>query len=255
MDPGQWIIIGVAVVGSAIIKNGVGIGAGLFMLPFLALVMDSKLALAIGAPAMLISDIVGLKTYWREWDSEELKRLVPTGLAGVILGGYMVTIIPGSWFRLGIGILSVLFAGFQLLKMIKERGQSRGKVEKASCGVRTRGFGAWIFGFLGGVASAIAHAGGMVMSMYMISTLRDKRCFVGTFIFFMFMTNIMKMLTYFKIGILTSDVALWVGGMSPLIICGGFLGNYMNQRVSQETFRTVVLVIIFVLGLRIAWTS
>lgn len=255
MDPGQWIIIGVAVVGSAIIKNGVGIGAGLFMLPFLALVMDSKLALAIGAPAMLISDIVGLKTYWREWDSEELKRLVPTGLAGVILGGYMVTIIPGSWFRLGIGILSVLFAGFQLLKMIKQRGQSRGKVEKDSCGSRTRGFGAWIFGFLGGVASAIAHAGGMVMSMYMISTLRDKRCFVGTFIFFMFMTNIMKMLTYFKIGILTSDVALWVGGMSPLIICGGFLGNYMNQRVSQETFRTVVLVIIFVLGLRIAWTS
>jgi len=255
MDVGQWFIIGVALVGSAVIKNGVGIGAGLFMLPFLAMVMDSKLALAIGAPAMLISDIVGLKTYWGEWDAEELKRLIPTGIAGVILGGYLVNIIPGSWFALGIGILSVFFAGFQLLKPVFRWGSPKSHAENASVAVRRRGFGAWIFGFLGGLASAIAHAGGMVMSMYMIETLKEKRRFVATFIFFMFGTNIMKLLTYLQIGILTSDVAVWVGVMSPLIICGGFFGNYLNKRVSQEIFRMVVLVIILVIGARLAWTA
>jgi uncharacterized membrane protein YfcA len=62
------------------------------------------------------ADIVGLKTYWGEWDAEELKRLVPTGLTGVILGQYLINIIPGPWFRLGIGVIAVLFAGFQLLR-------------------------------------------------------------------------------------------------------------------------------------------
>lgn len=255
MDASQWIIIGVAMVGSAIIKNGVGIGAGIFMLPFLAMVLPSKLALGIGAPAMLISDIVGLKTYWGEWDAAELKRLVPTGIAGVILGGYLVNIIPGAWFRLGIGIIAVLFSAFQLAQpwYLRRKG-GPARAEALNDGPRSS-FAGWLFGFLGGLASSIAHAGGMVMSMYMLQTQTDKRRFVGTFIFFFAITNLMKLLTYFQIGILTSDVAVWVGAMSPLIICGGLFGNVLNKRVSQSTFRTVVLTIILVIGARVAWTA
>lgn len=255
MDASQWIIIGVAMVGSAVIKNGVGIGAGIFMLPFLAMVLPSKLALGIGAPAMLLSDIVGLKTYWGEWDTNELKRLVPTGIAGVLLGGYLINIIPGHWFRLGIGIVAVCFAAFQLLCPLLRRKKVILSQVDTALEIADRGFGAWVFGFLGGLASAIAHAGGMVMSMYMLQTQTNKRRFVGTFIFFFAVTNLMKMLTYFKIGILTSDVAIWVGFMSPLIICGGLFGNSLNKRVSQSTFRTVVLSIILVIGARVAWKA
>ena len=253
MDANQWIIIGVAMVGSAVIKNGVGIGAGIFMLPFLAMALPSKLALGIGAPAMLISDLVGLKTYWGEWDVEELKRLVPTGIAGVMLGGYLVNIIPGSWFRLVIGIIAVCFAAFQLLSPVLQRSRTNSIDVKDPAEVPSRRFGAWIFGFLGGLASSIAHAGGMVMSMYMLKTQTNKRRFVGTFIFFFAVTNLMKLLTYFEIGILTSEVVVWVGIMSPLIICGGLFGNTLNRLVSQATFRTVVLTIILVIGARVAW--
>jgi uncharacterized membrane protein YfcA len=81
----------------------------------------------------------------------------------------------------------------------------------------------------------------------------NKRRFVATFIFFFATTNLMKLLTYFKIGILTSDVAVWVAVMSPLIICGGLFGNALNKRVSQSTFQTVVLAIILVIGARVTW--
>jgi len=56
----EIIIISIAVVGSAIIKNGGGVGAGIFLLPFLALVLPPKLALGLGAPAMLMSRSVRL---------------------------------------------------------------------------------------------------------------------------------------------------------------------------------------------------
>ncbi|MFZ7126288.1 MAG: sulfite exporter TauE/SafE family protein [Desulfobacterales bacterium] len=255
MDVIQWIIIGVAMVGSAIIKNGVGIGAGIFMLPFLAMVLPSKLALAIGAPAMLISDIVGLKTYWGEWDAEELKRLVPAGIIGVMVGGYLVDIIPGTWFRIGIGIIAFFFASLQLLLPVIQRKKVNASKENIPLNKRNYGSGGLIFGFLGGVASALAHAGGMIMSMYMLQTQKDKRKFVGTFIFFFAITNLMKLLTYFKIGILTKDIAVWVGVMSPLIIFGGLFGNWLNKRVSQVTFRRVVLIFILVIGARVAWMT
>jgi uncharacterized membrane protein YfcA len=253
MDASQWALIGVAMVGSAIIKNGVGIGAGIFMLPFLAIALPSKLALGIGAPAMLISDIVGIKAYWGEWDARELKRLVPTGIVGVLLGGYLINIIPGAWFRLGIGIIAVLFAAIQLLKPMLQRRGGKPPSVTAPATIRSYGFAAWLFGFLGGLASSIAHAGGMVMSMYMLQKETDKRRFVATFVFFFATMNLMKLMTYFKIGILTSEVAIWVAVMSPLIICGGVFGNVLNRRISQSIFRTVVLAIILAIGARVAW--
>ena len=56
MESYHIIIIVIAVSGSAVIKNSVGIGAGVFLLPVLTLVLPPKIALGLGAPAMLISD-------------------------------------------------------------------------------------------------------------------------------------------------------------------------------------------------------
>ena len=71
MESYHIIIIAIAVSGSAVIKNSVGIGAGVFLLPVLTLVLPPKVALGLGAPAMLISDLVGIKNYWGEWDKRE----------------------------------------------------------------------------------------------------------------------------------------------------------------------------------------
>jgi len=89
MTPFEITIVAVAVFGSAVIKNGVGVGSGIFFLPFLALVLPPKLALGLGAPAMLISDIVGVKNYWGEWDLNELKILIPLAAIGVLFGSYL----------------------------------------------------------------------------------------------------------------------------------------------------------------------
>ena len=80
MDFSELIVLAVAVTVSAVIGNGVGIGSGTVLVPVLAMVLPSKLALRIGAPAMLISDVVGLRYYWKEWEIDELKRLVPMGI-------------------------------------------------------------------------------------------------------------------------------------------------------------------------------
>ena len=44
MTSAEIMIIAIAVFGSAVIKNGVGVGAGIFLLPFLALVLPPKVA-------------------------------------------------------------------------------------------------------------------------------------------------------------------------------------------------------------------
>ena len=90
MESYHIIIIAIAVFGSAVIKNSVGIGAGVFLMPFLTLILPPKVALGLGAPAMLISDLVGIKNYWGEWDNSELACLLPPAIIGVVLGGLIV---------------------------------------------------------------------------------------------------------------------------------------------------------------------
>jgi uncharacterized protein len=245
----EYVIIAVAVAGSAIIKNGVGVGAGIFLLPFLTLVLPAKFALGLGAPAMLVSDIVGIRNYWREWDKIELLRLLPPAFLGVIVGTLVIKSIPNNIFGFLVGAFAIVFSSFQLIKATSfkhKTAQSREYWVSNPKGILTL-----LFGFLGGLASTVIHAGGMVMSIYFIQKPRNKRAFVGTFVLFFAIMNFLKMISYLRIGILTAEILLLVAGISPLVILGGVLGNALNKRVSQELFRKIVLAIILITGIRL----
>ncbi len=255
MGISELMVVATAVTISAVIGNGVGIGSGIFLLPVLTMVLPSKLALGIGAPAMLIADIVGLHNYWRTWEVQELKRLVPMGILGVISGGYLIDIIPNQYFQLGIGIIAVGFSSFQLVSWFRSHRVSQKGRGKSRFALSRSGYCSGFFGYLSGLASTMAHAGGMVMSIYMLQTDTPKRRFVGTYVIFFFATNLTKLLTYFKIGILSSEMLVWMAALSPLIICGGYLGNYLNNRISQDLFRNLIMTFILVIGSWVAWTA
>ncbi|MBU0544537.1 MAG: sulfite exporter TauE/SafE family protein [Proteobacteria bacterium] len=246
----ELLIIIFAVFGSAVIKNGVGIGAGIFMLPFLSLVLSPKVALGLGAPAMLVSDIVGIWNYWKEWDNKELALLVPPAVLGVVLGAVMIQSVPTELFKLLVGITAVLFPAYRLVKM--KWPPRIGTPQRAvSYGGRPL---TMLSGFLGGAASTLIHAGGMVMSIYLIQKQTDNRRFVGTFVLFFTLINLMKLATYIKIGILQTQMLLLVVALSPMIVLGGLVGNRLNKKIPLRLFRIVVLSLILAIGVRLLTT-
>lgn len=248
----EIIICLVAVVGSAVIKNGVGVGAGIFLLPFLALVFPPKLALGLGAPAMLISDLVGVKNYWREWDLEELKLLLPLALAGVVFGSFLIEITPDILFKQCVGLFAILFSSFHLLKMLRFRYVNRQTLKPQSVKKSNwRSISTVLFGFVVGVAGTVAHAAGLMMSVYMIQKNDNPRIFVGTLVLFFAIMNIFKLIAYSKIGIISYQTLLLVCILSPAIILGGYAGNALNKKIPQELFRLIVLVLIFFIGIRL----
>ena len=248
LEHSQLAVILLAVVGSAIIKNGVGIGSGIFLVTLLSLSLPPKIALGLGAPAMLVSDVVGIRNYWREWNKAELILLIPSALIGVLLGGIVVKITPNNIFKIWVGAFAVVMASYSLSKgRILKRGSQISGLDGIGDDRKLMGF----FGFLGGAASTIIHAGGLIMSMYLLRNQSDKRGFVGTLVVFFAIVNSLKMLTYMEIGILTTEVLFLVLAMSPLIISGGIVGNALNRRIDQDRFRTVVLLVILIIGFKL----
>jgi hypothetical protein len=248
------MLVASTLVGSAIIKNGIGIGAGIFLLPFLSLILPPKIALGIGAPSMWVSDIVGVRNYWKEWDNNELKVLVPFALIGVIFGGLIVKMTPNDVFKFWVGVFAVVSSTYNIFS--KKLPSFQNQLTRSSWKNLTDDEKITaLFGFLGGVASTVIHAGGMVMSVYLLHRNLDKRTFVGTFVVFFAIVNFLKSLTYIAIGILTTEIVLILITISPLIILGGLTGNLLNKKIPQELFRLIVLSIIFIIGARLIFSS
>ena len=104
------------------------------------------------------------------------------------------------------------------------------------------------------MASTVAHAGGLIMAVYLIQKRANPRIFVGTLVLFFAIINLFKLVAYFNIGIITSQTMLLVGALAPVIILGGMAGNVLNKKIPPELFRLIVLVLIFFIGIRLQWT-
>ena len=50
------------------------------------------------------------------------------------------------------------------------------------------------------------------------------------------------------------QVMMLVAMLSPVIFLGGMAGNVLNKKFSQELFRLIILILIFIIGLRLHLT-
>ena len=229
---------------SGLIKTGVGVGSGLVLLPTLALIFPAKVALGLGAPMLLAS------YYWKQWlPRRELARLFLAIIPGLFTGIVLLPMIPGKAFRIGVGIFGALYAlgmlwpQFPVTALLKK---GFGKLN-AHCGdsEEQNRKGAYFYGFLGGLSTVLAHAGGLVWSLYLLTAARDRRVFVGTTVILFFVTNIYKTISYVWIDIISLSALAQVIPAIPMIFIGSYLGNIVNKRCNHLLFRKIVLCFIF----------
>lgn len=248
------IVIALAGFFSGVIKTGVGVGAGLFLLPTLALAFPAKVALGLGAPLMLVSDAIGLRYYWKQWlPATDLARLFLAALPGMVLGVVLLPLIPGGIFRTGVGVFGVLYAlsllwpQFPVASLLKKLfGRINAHCADQADQSKT---GAYVYGFLGGLSTVLAHAGGLVWSLYLITVARDRRVFVGTTIILFFVTNIYKTVSYVYIDIISLKALLQVLPAIPMIFLGSYFGNIINKKCDYILFRKIVLCFILVISI------
>lgn len=237
---------------SGVIKTGVGIGAGIFLLPTLSLAFPAKTALGIGAPLLLASDVMGMHYYWKQWAAPgEILRLAAAALPGLLVGTLLLPVISSGGFRLAVGVFGMvyavchLFPSFVLVRLLKEALSGANRL--------LEGGQVYFYGALGGAATVLAHAGGLVWSLYLLTAVRDRRAFVGTIVLLFFVTNIYKVVAYVAIGTMPASFLLDMLPAVPAVWAGSALGDRINKRMDQALFRKVVLGVIFFISAKLCF--
>jgi hypothetical protein len=236
----KFVFIVVLAFVAGFLKTTFGIGAGVFLTPIASLVVHPKVAVGILAPLMLASDITTLRYHWKKWDSRQLFVIVPFGLIGILIGSMYLSWAPTHIAKISIGTIAIIFSFFQIYR-IYFLDLKRHKPYNKGYGI--------VVSFIAGIASAIAHSGGIVLTFYLITLQMSKYAFISTLTGYLFFNDILKIALFYKFGILTNHLILISSCVIPALFVGSYVGNKTVSALSYSQFVVIINLLIFTSGI------
>ena len=184
-----------------------GGGIGLALTPVLTSFLAPQPTLALIGLLLLLSDPISLWLYGRHWNAAEARRLVPAMLVGIGLGGWLVAGLSAAALRQGMGGAALLFGLVQLAILL------RGRAPSAAPSAPPMAVGA-------GVASTVAHSGGVVLGLYLVGRPLGSAGVVATGTLAYAISDVPKVGTYTAIGWVTAPLLLATVAATPFLYLG-----------------------------------
>jgi uncharacterized membrane protein YfcA len=220
----------------------VSAGTGLVLTSTLSLLLPAPVVLGLISPLMLMSDPIAMRFYWRRWDTRQVRLLVPATTLGLLAGTWALTLLSESWLRRTIRLIALALALLQLAVT----GRAR-----PLFGARPHWLAGVAVGVVTGVASMVAHSGGVVSALYLLGAGLPTASLIATVTAVYATTNIVKVVLYWRIGFLTPDILLVDLLAVPVVLLGAWLGYRLHRVLPRRAFELALLTIAIAGALRL----
>lgn len=214
---------------------------GMLAVPFLSLVMSPVLAAVLLLPIYILSDVVGVWLYRREFSAENLKLLIPAGFAGVAIGWATASHVSDQMVSLVIGVLGI---GFCLNTWITNYIRQSANVPPTSVNSPRAIF----WGTLSGFTSFVSHAGAPPYQIYMLPQKLPRMIFAGTTTILFASVNLAKLLPYSNLHPYSADTLKVSAVLVPVAATGTVLGRHLIKRLSEKWFYLAVQIALFIVS-------
>jgi len=224
-----------AIILYGIAKSGLGGSIALISIPLMTIVMPLNQALAIVLPILILSDIVAVYRFRKNYDFQTLKLIVPLAAIGIFLASITFTYFSESLLKFIIGLMGFLFASHYFLfkkKIIVP-------IEKS---ILKGGICSTISGF----TSFCVHAGGTPIGVYLLPLRMKKEIYLGTRVIFFTCVNLIKFPFYINLSIITLDSFKQSLMLFPLAVLGIGMGYQILKAVEENLFYNTIYVLILI---------
>lgn len=227
---------------TGISKAGFGSGMGILAVPLIALTMPATQAAAIMLPILCVMDLAALWVYRGQWSRENMKIMLPGGIAGIVLGALTFRYVSEPGLKLMLGAVAIGF-------LLQHWRSAAARLEKTAP-AKGRGY---FWSTLSGYTSTLAHAGGPPMSIYLLPQRMDKAVLVGTTVVFFTVMNYVKLIPYTLLGLFDASNLATSAGLAPLGIVGIFCGVWLRTHIDEVLFYRLCYGFLFVTGLKLLY--
>lgn len=228
-----WLIAAALIVGLA--KGGLS-AIGSLAVPMLALFMNPVQAAAILLPVLLVTDVVAVWLYRRDFSRRNVAILVPSMLAGIAIATVIVPYTPEA-------LLLAITGGIGLWTLQRRWfGRPPDKPAEARVGPGV------FWGTIAGVTTFITHSGAPPTQAFLFPQSLSRLTFAGTFAVSFAISNFAKLPSYYALGLF--DAVNWrlQGGLVLIGIGGTVLGRWIVKRLTDQTFVRVIEVLLLILS-------
>ncbi len=177
--------------------------------------------------------------------------LIPAAIVGITIGGLTARWVNEEFVRLLVGFIAVVFT------IHRWRGLRRAAKSVATAAAPQRRppnkiLGAF-WGTCAGFTSFLAHAGSPPYQVYVLPQGLSKEIYTGTSVIFFATVNAIKLIPYGMLGQLSVTNLSVSLVLLPLAPVGVFLGVWINRKLREDMFFTIILTAIFIVGLKLIW--
>jgi uncharacterized membrane protein YfcA len=221
-----------------------GFGSSLFFVPLAQFFFDIKTVLGITAIFHVFSNIVKLILFRKTIDWKlSLLYGIPSVIF-VLLGAWLTTIFSFRFDQITLGLFLIFFSSLLLYKPdLKLAANPTSSIAGGS-----------IAGFLAGFIGT----GGAVRGLSLAAYNLEKNIFVGTSAAIDMGVDLSRSIVYVSNDFIQTSEYYLIGLLLVVSIVGSYLGKLALQKVKQEDFKKVVLVLILITGIVVlvksAWT-
>ena len=240
-DPWFYAIAVPAVLLVGLSKSGFATGFGSLATPLMALSVPAPQAVAIMLPLLMVMDATGLQQLWRDRDPQLVRRLLPWGLLGIVVGSLLFGLMSSKAVA---GLLGALTLGFlaQRLFFSPRPGAAPAAAWVGRVSATASGF-----------TSFVAHAGGPPIIAYLLPMKLDPRVVSATLAVFFAAINAAKVVPYTVLGLMDLRNLATSVLLLPLAPVGVWAGVWLVRRVSSTWFYRLAYLGMLLAGCKLLW--
>ena len=227
----QWLLSIGAALCIGLTKAGFG-GFGLLFVSFMAMILPAKESTGAVLPLLLAADLMAVRGFRHHADWKEIRALLPATIPGLIAGWWLLDTVPGPIFGQVLGWMILAMMALVVWQRLDRR--ILGAV------MRHRGLAAFS-GFLAGISTMMANAGGPAMTFHLMARRFDKMSFVGTCAWFFFITNIIKVPFSVSLGLISHSSLVLDFCLLPAVGAGFLLGKAVLGKIPQAPFEWILV--------------
>lgn len=244
LGTGLFLWCAFALVAAGTVKGILGIGVPVVSVSLLSLVIDVPMAVSLLPIPILLSNV------WQSLSSGQIastfRRFGPL-IAALVIGTFTgARLLVAIDQRLLMGIVGVSVLAFAV------SGNSPWRLHVSRRAERWLGVPV---GFLGGVLGGMTTFFGPPIVIFLFALKLDKDEFVGTISTVYLCAAIPLAAALGMFGFMGPTEYLWSTAAAAPLLVGVLLGQWLRARISQDTFRRALLLMLLVVGLRLIYRA
>lgn len=240
-DPLFYMVAVPAVLLVGLSKSGFASGFGSLAVPMIALVIPVPQAAAIMLPLLMVMDAATLQQLWRHRDRALVRRIVPWGIGGTLVGWGLFGVLSAPAVAGLTGALTLCFLAQRLLFPPRQDAPPASGWVGSACAT------------VSGFTSFVAHAGGPPLAAYMLPLKLQPLVYSGSMAVFFGVINLAKWVPFASLGLIDLRNMTTALVLLPMAPAGVWLGVWLTRHVSNTWFYRLAYTGMLLTGLKLMW--